>query len=132
MTTDAEKISHVRVSPDPNPLSGVLAFCSFTYDGALSVTGVRLVRNARGEIIAAFPGRLVTFPCPQCGSKNSYSANYCNRCGTDLPHRPLPEDASGRPHRRQEDCFPISRPARQAIEDALIAAYQAAVRQEGQ
>jgi stage V sporulation protein G len=124
----------IKLDPNPAPYKDLLAYVSFTIDGAFVVHDVRVIRTARGNILS-FPARKIHDRCPRCETKTPLVYRHCPQCGLRLAGRRVATDPAGvpmlmpdgRPQTHMDVCHPINGEARAAITEAVLSAYREAL-----
>ncbi len=116
------EITEVRIELVQNAKDRLRGFCTLTFDRCFIVRDVRILEGPQG-LFVAMPSRKVMHPCPQCRTKNTGQAHYCNNCGNKLSvHELMPGERS-----HVDVAHPINMTFRSTVSDAVIAAYHKAV-----
>lgn len=99
---------------------GILAFGRLVVGGSLAVRDLKVMAKD-GFIFLGFPSRKICDKCSSCGAKNALLDKFCCNCGAN---RNRVKDS-----RKvfADVCYPITREARRAIEQAVVDAYNALV-----
>lgn len=125
------KVTEVRIKlmgagPIAATRDRVRAYCSILLDGVFAVRDIKVVEGADG-LFVAMPSRKIADHCPTCGSKNHLRARFCNGCGSRLDEGRATGGAgdvsSGRVRLHCDVAHPINAEHREAIQDAILAAY---------
>lgn len=115
-------ITEVRVKMLDDSSERLLAFCSVTIDDAFVIRDLKIIDGATGPFVA-MPSRKLTDKCRKCGFKNHLRARFCNECGLRLNENRAPRDEDGRIKLHADVAHPINAESRDAIEEAVIEAY---------
>lgn len=108
----------------------LLAYVEVVLCDGFVIKDLKIIQAADGERFLAMPSRHVCDHCQQCDRKNRLDARWCHWCGVALdPTRGVVE---GQLKLHVDVCHPISREARQALEDAVFGEYERLVAQRCQ
>jgi stage V sporulation protein G len=118
------EVTDIRVTVLGQPLTKVRAYVTVTLDGCFVVRDMRVVETPSG-LLVAMPSAPKTAPCPQCWTKNSLRAKFCNECGRRLhehrgPSRKLYSDLA----------HPGTPESREYITEKVLEAYEAALAEQ--
>lgn len=103
----------------------VQAFCSVTFDDALVIRDVKVIRGTKGEFVA-MPSRKLTDRCPECDTKNHLKARFCNECGYELEEDRAIRDRNYRVKLHADVAHPINSDCRRQIQEEVLRAYHEA------
>ena len=116
------QVTEVRVKLMARKKERLKAFCSVTLDGEFVVRDVKVIEGTSG-LFVAMPSRRLSDRCPMCRTKNPLRARFCNECGARLDESRAPRDAQGRLKLHVDIAHPINAACRQAMEKAILEAY---------
>ena len=116
------EITEVRIKLMEHDEDRLLGFCSITIDRAFVVRDLKIIRGTKGAFVA-MPSRKLTDRCPGCGGKNQLRAAFCNHCGRALDDDRSHKQPDGKAKLYADIAHPIHSDCRDAIQDAVIAAY---------
>lgn len=125
------EITEIRINLVGGPTERVKAFCTITLDGGFVVRDLKVIEGPAG-IFLAMPSRKLADRCPRCAAKNHLRARYCNHCGGKLNENRAPRDDQGRIKLHADVAHPINAECRDAIQTAVVEAYNAEVEKSGQ
>ena len=125
------EITEIRVNLVGGPSERVRAFCTITIDGGFVVRDLKIIEGPAG-LFLAMPSRKLADRCPRCAAKNHLRARFCNHCGGKLNENRAPRDDQGRVKLHADVAHPINAECRDAIQTAVIAAFNAEVEKSGQ
>ena len=117
------QVTEVRVKLMARKQERLKAFCSVTLDGEFVVRDVKVIEGT-GGLFVAMPSRRLSDRCPACRAKNTLRARFCNECGGRLDESRAPRDPHGRLKLHVDIAHPINAACRQAMEKAIIEAYE--------
>ncbi len=120
--TTGMNITEVRVKLLNDPDDRLLAICSMTIDNAFVVRDLKIIERETG-LFVAMPSRKLSSYCPHCGQKNQLRVAFCNQCGRRLPEAASDPDSKEKLY--ADIAHPINSASRKAIEECVIAAYEA-------
>jgi len=80
------RVTSVEVKLHPHD-PRLVAFAEIVFDNAFAVKELKLLAMADGFLLA-FPSRLVTDHCTECGGKAPVIARFCHECGARRPNPP--------------------------------------------
>lgn len=100
----------------------LLAFCSITLDYEYVIRDLKVICGERG-LFVAMPSRKLTDRC-RCGGKNQLRARFCQACGERLKPDRAVRQPDGRAVLHADIAHPVTKQARQALENAVIRAYE--------
>lgn len=112
---------------DPGGNTRLAAFASIVIDGVFVIRDVKVIATDAGPFVA-MPSRKLCDHCPWCAKKNHLLAHYCNHCGQPLGSGRVTLDDRGFPRLHADVAHPISRGARDAVQSAVLAAYDEELR----
>lgn len=117
-------ISDVRVHrAEPGKSQGgaaILAYASLVIAESVCIRDLKLIRRPDGTEFVDMPSVKAHVHCVSCRGRNLYDAKFCSCCG-----RPIAERFTG-DRKFHPVAFPIHMAARQEIEAAVRAGYEAA------
>ena len=116
-------ITEVRIKLANEDQGKLLAFASVTLDDCFCVRDVKILDGEDG-IFIAMPCRRLAAKCDSCGSKNHMRARYCNECGKQLGTITPPVDRRGHPKLFADQAHPVTVGFRNALEEAVLNAYE--------
>ena len=116
------QITEVRIKLAPDNKERLLAFASITFDGCWVTRDLKIIDGNKGTFIA-MPSRKLTDRCPDCKCKNPVQANFCSRCGIDLPPDRAKIDEAGHRKLYADIAHPISSAYRSLVEKAVLDEY---------
>jgi stage V sporulation protein G len=122
----AVEISDVRVKLLDEPEDKLRGFCTITLANQFVVRDVQIIEGSGGYFIA-MPSRKLTERCHKCRCKNHLRAKFCNDCGGRLDPSRAEHNAGGRIRLHADVAHPISQECRDALQSAVIAAFEAAL-----
>ena len=117
------EITEVRIKLMESSQERLQAFCSITIDGCFVVRDLKIIQGTKGSFVA-MPSRKLTDRCPKCHTKNHLRAQHCNQCGLKLNEERAVKDSDGRAKLYADIAHPISSLCRDAIQTAVIEAYE--------
>ena len=116
-------ITEVRIKLVEENNERLQAFCSVTFDNMFVVRDLKIIEGTKGSFVA-MPSRKLTDRCCGCGTKNHLRARFCNQCGHKLDENRAMRDSDGRAKLHADIAHPINSSAREAIQSAIIRAFQ--------
>lgn len=126
-------ITEIRIKLVPGKRDKLRGFASITIDDCLVIRDIKIIDGAQG-IFVAMPSRKLCDRCTSCAAKNHVRARFCNECGARLNESRADTDERGRPRLYADVSHPIHQGARDYVQGAVLAEYQAELersRQEG-
>lgn len=104
----------------------LLAFASITLDDEFVIRDLKVIEGKNGRFVA-MPSRQITDHCwdPGCRQKNPVEARYCGKCGAKLADQRAEVDDQGRFKLNADVAHPIVPAAREKVQEAVLAAYDA-------
>lgn len=117
------EISDVHVKIIRNTTDRLKAVCTITFENEFVVRDVKVVEGTNGMFVA-MPSRKLSVHCKTCSYKNHLRAKYCNECGTNLDHKPMPSDTDGRTRLHRDIAHPITPAFRELVQERVINAYE--------
>ena len=115
------EISSVRVHlRDSKQESKLRAFVTITLDGVFVVRDLKIIEGKKG-LFVAMPTFKIKKPCHECGNQNFLRSQYCSKCGKSLPQEDMNDN---KVEEYKEIAHPITREARNYIQDTVLEAYQ--------
>lgn len=123
------EVSEVRVKlmdAGSSRNGSLLAFASITLDDEFVVRDLKVIEGKQGRFVA-MPSRQITDHCPvmTCRHKNPVEARYCGKCGARLADQRAEIDDHGRFKLNADVAHPINAEARERVQEAVLAAYDA-------
>ena len=113
------KITEIRMKPDSNPNSRVLAYCSITLDRMVVVHNIKVIMGEGGPFVS-MPTTKHRQPCDKCEKKIDCGSNFCNCCGVENPHGKLEE-----PTRQfHEVAHPITQACKDQLHSVILETYR--------
>jgi len=97
----------------------LLAFVSITLGDAIVIHDFKIIDGTKGPFMAS-PTRKIADRCPDCRSKNSLSARFCNECGNQLPLGRVSEGVE----LYANIAHPVSTGARRSLETVVMRAFE--------
>lgn len=116
-------ITEIRIKLMEDNHERLQAFCSVTFDDAFVIRDLKIIEGTKGSFVA-MPSRKLTDRCHQCGCKNHLRARFCNQCGMRLDEDRVTRNTEGRAKLHADIAHPINSNCREAIQSAIIKAYQ--------
>ena len=114
------EITEVRVELVGEVKNGLLATAEVLFDDCFLVKEMKIIEKP-GKLHLCMPNRRVVEPCNKCGCKNHLQANYCSKCGVQLPKDWLSDPEP--PRMFADLAHPIHARFRGYIEDAVFDEY---------
>lgn len=119
------EITEVRIEPAETVKNGLLATAEVLFDSCFLVKEMKIIEKP-DRLHLCMPNRRVVEPCGKCGCKNHLQANFCNKCGAQLPKAWL---QNPEPPRMFADlAHPIHSRFRAYVESAVFGEYQQLVK----
>jgi DNA-binding cell septation regulator SpoVG len=112
----------VQLVPGSPPFGApaLVATATVEFDGEFVVKGLKLIETGGGRVLVQFPDRPVKTLCPHCGTRYPITHKHCHGCAADNSAEWI-EDAF------RDICHPTKPRLREAVNRAVIDAYEAAV-----
>ena len=117
------EITEVRIKLMDDPQERLQAFCSITFDHCFVIRDLKIIEGAKGSFVA-MPSRKLMDRCPNCHTKNSLRALYCNQCGAGLQEDRAIKDDEGRAKLYADIAHPINSRCRELIQSKVLVAFQ--------
>jgi stage V sporulation protein G len=118
-------ITEVRIKLLENQPDKLRAFASITVEDCVVVRDLKIIEGSDGRLFIAMPSRKLCDRCPSCAGKNHLRARFCNDCGRRLRADRGGQDERGRMRLYADIAHPIHQKARDLVERAVLAAYEA-------